>query len=197
MTPASSAVADTIAESLRHALRRRSARRSRLRTCCGADPAASPLPDLCTALLLADARPRWARLCGRDRRAVDAPPEWAVPPWCGTTSRRSYSRLGVRILGHGRRRRNELSAGESDVGNICRPGRRAGRPGGRVRRRAADGTASTDRGAGGPPKDDDGAVETLPLRSAQGRWVVVAATLASAIAFLDGTVVNVALRPIA
>lgn len=40
-------------------------------------------------------------------------------------------------------------------------------------------------------------METLPLRSAQGRWVVVAATLASAIAFLDGTVVNVALRPIA
>lgn len=40
-------------------------------------------------------------------------------------------------------------------------------------------------------------METLPLRSAHGRWVVLAATLASAIAFLDGTVVNVALRPIA
>lgn len=40
-------------------------------------------------------------------------------------------------------------------------------------------------------------MEGLPLRSAGGRWVVVAATLASAIAFLDGTVVNVALRPIA
>ncbi|WP_454084175.1 MFS transporter [Georgenia sp. Marseille-Q6866] len=40
-------------------------------------------------------------------------------------------------------------------------------------------------------------METLPLRSARGRWVVLAATLASAIAFLDGTVVNVALRPIA
>ncbi|WP_226924687.1 MFS transporter [Georgenia satyanarayanai] len=40
-------------------------------------------------------------------------------------------------------------------------------------------------------------METLPLRSARGRWVVIAATLASAIAFLDGTVVNVALRPIA
>ncbi|MCM3659436.1 MFS transporter [Georgenia satyanarayanai] len=40
-------------------------------------------------------------------------------------------------------------------------------------------------------------MESLPLRSARGRWVVVAATLASAIAFLDGTVVNVALRPIA
>ncbi|HLS49089.1 MAG TPA: MFS transporter [Actinomycetaceae bacterium] len=37
----------------------------------------------------------------------------------------------------------------------------------------------------------------LPLRSAQGRWVVLATTLASAIALLDGTVVNVALRPIA
>ena len=37
----------------------------------------------------------------------------------------------------------------------------------------------------------------LPLSSARGRWVVLAATLASAIAFLDGTVVNVALRPIA
>ncbi len=47
------------------------------------------------------------------------------------------------------------------------------------------------------PRPHDGAVETLPLRSARGRWVVLAATLASAIAFLDGTVVNVALRPIA
>ncbi|WP_206515513.1 MFS transporter [Georgenia faecalis] len=40
-------------------------------------------------------------------------------------------------------------------------------------------------------------MDSLPLRSARGRWVVVAATLASAIAFLDGSVVNVALRPIA
>lgn len=40
-------------------------------------------------------------------------------------------------------------------------------------------------------------MQTLPLRSARGRWVVLAATLASAIAFLDGTVVNVALRPVA
>lgn len=40
-------------------------------------------------------------------------------------------------------------------------------------------------------------VEGLPLGSARGRWVVLAATLASAIAFLDGTVVNVALRHIA
>ncbi|QDB79612.1 MFS transporter [Georgenia wutianyii] len=40
-------------------------------------------------------------------------------------------------------------------------------------------------------------MESLPLRSARGRWVVLAATLASAIAFLDGSVVNVALRPIA
>jgi len=40
-------------------------------------------------------------------------------------------------------------------------------------------------------------VTPLPLSSAAGRWVVLAATLASAIAFLDGTVVNVALRPIA
>src|SRR5690625_2650882 len=37
----------------------------------------------------------------------------------------------------------------------------------------------------------------LPLRAAQGRWVVLATTLASSIALLDGTVVNVALRPIA
>lgn len=36
----------------------------------------------------------------------------------------------------------------------------------------------------------------LPLSSARGRWVVFAATLGSAIALLDGTVVNVALRPI-
>src|SRR5690625_2548418 len=36
----------------------------------------------------------------------------------------------------------------------------------------------------------------LSLRSARGRWVVLAATLGSAIALLDGTVVNVALRPI-
>src|SRR5690606_24577070 len=47
------------------------------------------------------------------------------------------------------------------------------------------------------PKDDDGAVETLPLRSAQGRWVVVAAPQASASARLGGTVVNVARRTIA
>lgn len=48
-----------------------------------------------------------------------------------------------------------------------------------------------------PVRPHHGAVENLPLRSARGRWVVLAATLASAIAFLDGTVVNVALRPIA
>ena len=36
----------------------------------------------------------------------------------------------------------------------------------------------------------------VSLRSAQGRWVVLAATLGSAMALLDGTVVNVALRPI-
>ncbi|MGC0251460.1 MFS transporter [Pseudactinotalea sp. Z1748] len=36
----------------------------------------------------------------------------------------------------------------------------------------------------------------VALGSAQGRWVVLTATLASAIALLDGTVVNVALRPI-
>ncbi len=36
----------------------------------------------------------------------------------------------------------------------------------------------------------------LPLRSAQGRWVVFAAVLGSAMALLDGTVVNVALRPL-
>ncbi len=44
---------------------------------------------------------------------------------------------------------------------------------------------------------DHGVVTPLPLSSARGRWVVLAATLASAIALLDGTVVNVALRPIA
>ncbi|KAE8764134.1 MFS transporter [Georgenia thermotolerans] len=36
----------------------------------------------------------------------------------------------------------------------------------------------------------------VALRSAQGRWVVLAATLGSAMALLDGTVVNVALRPL-
>ncbi|GAA1622760.1 MFS transporter [Georgenia ruanii] len=36
----------------------------------------------------------------------------------------------------------------------------------------------------------------IALRSAQGRWVVLAATLGSAMALLDGTVVNVALRPL-
>jgi EmrB/QacA subfamily drug resistance transporter len=36
----------------------------------------------------------------------------------------------------------------------------------------------------------------LPLRCAAGRWVVFAAVLGSAMALLDGTVVNVALRPI-
>ncbi|MEE6280766.1 MFS transporter [Georgenia sunbinii] len=36
----------------------------------------------------------------------------------------------------------------------------------------------------------------VSLRSARGRWVVLAATLGSAVALLDGTVVNVALRPI-
>ncbi|MGC5615980.1 MFS transporter [Georgenia sp. Z1491] len=36
----------------------------------------------------------------------------------------------------------------------------------------------------------------VALGSAQGRWVVLAATLGSAMALLDGTVVNVALRPL-
>lgn len=36
----------------------------------------------------------------------------------------------------------------------------------------------------------------VTLRSATGRWVVFTATLGSAIALLDGTIVNVALRPI-
>jgi EmrB/QacA subfamily drug resistance transporter len=38
--------------------------------------------------------------------------------------------------------------------------------------------------------------ELLPLRCAAGRWVVFAAVLGSGMALLDGTVVNVALRPI-
>src|SRR5690606_24192272 len=61
----------------------------------------------------------------------------------------------------------------------------------------SDGHRCRRQWAAGTPTRHPGAVETLPLRSARGRWVVLAATLASAIAFLDGTVVNVALRPIA